>query len=201
MNMKSVTLGIYALSMAASFATSVTVTNSIGPTGTREVVKADGSLVTGFGAIGILTESGISGISTTWDSLAFQTWGTASGTVSVLTSGQFSYAANVNPFGTNFSGRNIYLAVGFGGTSLATSTEMFIYRFDTTFGTVDSGLPIALVLGNGNIGTTLLGTESGSPETVASGRFRTTAITAVPEPSAALLGAIGALGLLRRRRI
>lgn len=51
------------------------------------------------------------------------------------------------------------------------------------------------------IGTSVLAASSGSGATLtnASG-FQLKAVT-VPEPSAALLGAIGALGLLRRRRI
>ena len=184
----------------SSFGTVVIVGNGQGPTATDEVVNAAGTLVNGFGAVGTLSEAGINGANTTWVGLNFQTWGLASGAVSTSTNGQFSFSGNVNPTGTDFSGDNIYLAIGFGGTSLATSTELFIYKFNTTFGTADSGAPINLVLGAGDIGTTLHGTEVTTPET-ANGRFRTAAITAVPEPSAALLGALGALGLLRRRRI
>lgn len=197
--MKSITLTLFALTTMSSFATTVIVGNGQGPTATDEVVNAAGTLVTGFGAIGILSEAGINGASTTFAGLNLQIFGTGQGAVTTSTSGQFSFSGNVNPTGTNFSGRNIYLIVGFGGASLALSNELFIYKFDTGFGTADSGTPINLVLGNGNIGTTLLGSEVGSPETLA-GRFRSTAITAVPEPSAALLGAFGVLGLLRRRR-
>jgi MYXO-CTERM domain-containing protein len=197
--MKKITLSIFGLTIMSSFGTVVIVGNGQGPTATDEVVNAAGTLVAGFGAVGTLTEAGITGATTTWAGLNFETWGLASGGVTTSTSGQFSFSGTLNPVGTNFSGDNIYLAIGFGGSSLANSTELFIYKFNTTFGTADSGTPINLVLGNGNIGTTLLGTEVSTPET-AVGRFRSTAITAVPEPSAAFLGALGALGLLRRRR-
>lgn len=205
--MKSIILAALGLTTLSSFATTVIVGNGQGPTATNEVVTSTGALVAGFGAVGILSEAGINGAATTWDGLNFQVWGTspnfATGGVTTSTSGQFSFSGNANPFETAFSGRNIYLAIGFGGTSLATSTELFIYKFNTTFGTADSGTPINLVLGNGNIGDTLFGTEVNSPETSggSTARFRSAAITAIPEPSAALLGAIGALGLLRRRRI
>ena len=198
--MKSKIATVLALSAASSFATSVLVTNSNGPTASREVVTSTGALVAGFGAVGIIDEAGILGISTTYTGLAFEQWGTAAGGVTNGTSGQFSFTANINPVGTNFSGRNIYLLVGFGGTNLDTSTELFIYKFNTGFGIANSGTPINLTLGNGDIGTTLFGTEFGTPETTTSGRFRTSALAPVPEPSAALLGMLGALGLLRRRR-
>ncbi|MEI6604549.1 MAG: hypothetical protein WCP35_04515 [Verrucomicrobiota bacterium] len=201
--MKLHTLAILTLSTMASFGTSVIVTNANGPALTREVTNLTPALVTGFGAIGIISEAGITGtagIDTTWSSLNFSQWGTAGGAVSTSTSGQFTFSANVDPTGGAFSGKNIYLLVGFGGTNLATSNQMFVYKFDTTFGTADSGTPISLILGNGNIGTTLLGAENGSPETVSSGRFAAAPITSVPETSTALLGALGALGLLRRRR-
>jgi len=197
--MKSVTSLMFGLTMMSSFGTTVIVTNNQGPTATDEVVNAAGTLVSGFGAVGTLDELGITGATTTWAALNFQTWGLASGAVTTSTSGQFNYSGAVNPTASVFSGDNIYLAIGFGGVSLATSTELFIYKFNATFGIADSGTPISLTLGNGDIGTTLLGTEVGTPESSA-GRFRSTAITAVPEPSAALLGALGALGLLRRRR-
>jgi MYXO-CTERM domain-containing protein len=201
--MKLKTLTLLALSTIASFGTTVIVTNANGPTATKEVVNAAGTLVAGFAGVGIINEAMITGATTTYDGLAFQQWGTAAGTVSTSTSGQFNIQGNVNPESTAFSGRNVYLLVGFGGTNLATSTEMFIFRFNSTFGTVDSPAPSTLILGvaaSNGLGTTLLGTESNNPQTTNAGRFRSTAITAVPEPSAALLGALGVLGLLRRRR-
>lgn len=201
--MKSLVLALFVAGSSAAFATSVIVTNSRGPTATREVVTSTGLLTTGFGAFGVIDESGILGISTTYDGLGFIQYGLGGGAVTTSTSGQFSFTDNINigqPAGAAFNGKNIYLLVGFGGTNLATSTEMFIYKFGTTFGTEDSGIPITMTLSS-SAGQTLLGTEVGNPSTTASGRYNAALITAVPEPSAALLGAIGALGLLRRRRI
>jgi MYXO-CTERM domain-containing protein len=45
-----------------------------------------------------------------------------------------------------------------------------------------------------------LGTFTGDPAGQGSGTYTTLKLVTVPEPSAALLGALGALGLLRRRR-
>ncbi len=201
--MKLKTIALLWVGATVANATVVTVNNTIGPTTSRETVRADGSLVAGFGAVGTLSEAGIQGLATTFDGLSFVQWGAAGGAVSTSTSSQFSFSGNVNPTDPSvFSGDNVYLVIGFGGTNLATSTELFIYRFTTTFGTADSGTPISLTLGNGDIGTTLLGTEVNNPETSGSttSRFRAAAISPVPEPSAALLGMLGALGLLRRRR-
>jgi len=181
-------------SSAASFATSVIVTNSRGPAATQEVVKADGTLVAGFGGFGILNEAGISGVNTTFAGLSFQQYGNGGGAVSTSTSGQFSFTDNLNigTTGSAFASKNVYLLVGFGGTNLATSTQLFAYKFNDTFGATDSPTPITLTLSS-SPGSVLLGTNNSS-------RFQAVALTVVPEASTALLGAIGALGLLRRRR-
>ena len=50
------------------------------------------------------------------------------------------------------------------------------------------------------IGTSVFAAATGSPVQPASGFQLKSAVAAIPEPSTALLGAIGALGLLRRRR-
>lgn len=193
---------VFAATAATSFATSVIVTNNRGPTATREVANSSGTLVAGFGAFGVLSEAGINGINTTFSGLNFIQYGAGGGAVTTSTSGQFSFTDNINldqPAGASFVNKSIYLIVGFGGTNLATSTELFIYKFGTGFGAADSPTPITMTLSS-SAGSTLFGTEIGNPSTTASGTYRAAAIAAVPEPSAALLGAIGALGLLRRRR-
>lgn len=207
--MKKTLLFVFAASTLCSFATSVSVTNNRGAVNSREVVTSTGTIgalagtTTGFAAVGVLSESGITGITTTFAGLNFVQYGAAAGATTTSTSaGQFTLAGNVNitnSSGDAFRSQNIYLLVGFGGSSLATSTEMFIYRFNTTFGLAESGTPISLVLSTAP-GTTLFGTEVGNPATSASGGYRSAALAPVPEPSAALLGMLGALGLLRRRR-
>ena len=165
------------------------------------------TLTAGFGAIGYLNESGINGLATTFNGLGFTQYGVAAGGVTTGTSGQFSYTDNLNlslPANAGFLNKNIYLLVGFGGTSLATSTELFIYKFSATFGAAESGLPITQTLTDpATPGTQLFGTTTGgNPQSVAAARYVAAAITAepVPETSTTLLGAIGALALLRRRR-
>ena len=106
---------------------------------------------------------------------------------------------NLGGPGDAFNGKNIYLVAGFGGTSLATSTSLFIYKFTDTYGAVESPTPVSELLSS-TAGTTLLGTETSTPMTNAAGRYNAAVISAVPETSTALLGALGALGLLRRRR-
>lgn len=201
--MKLYTIAFLAASTVASFGTVVIVTNSRGPTATREITNNLNVLVTGFGAFGVLNEAGITGATTTFAGLNFTQYGAGAGAISTSTSGQFSFTDQVNmtPGGAGdpFNGKNIYLVAGFGGTNLATSTSLFIYKFSDTFGLVDSATTITETLSS-NAGTTLLGTEVGSPMTQAAGRFAAAALTAVPETSTALLGALGALGLLRRRR-
>ena len=201
--MKLYTIAFLAASTVASFGTVVIVTNGRGPTSTREITNPANALVAGFGAFGVLNEAGITGATTTFAGLNFTQFGAGAGAVTTSTSGQFSFTDNINmtPGGAGdpFNGKNIYLIAGFGGTSLATSTSLFIYKFADTYGLVDSATSITETLSS-NAGTTLLGTEVGNPMTTASGRFAAATITSVPETSTALLGALGALGLLRRRR-
>jgi hypothetical protein len=203
--MKLLATTMFIASASYAMATTVIVTNNRGPTATREIVNSSATLVAGFGAFGTLTESGIQGVSTTFSGLNFKQFGLGGGGVTTSTSGQFSFTGDVGPAAPNaadFLTKNIYLVVGFGGANLASSTELFIYRFNQTFGDLNSPTPITQTLtAAGSEGVTLFGTEIGNPQTTASGRFAASAITPIPEPSAALLGALGALGLLRRRRI
>ena len=203
--MKSKVFLLFVVSATASFATSVSVTNNRGAVNSREVVTSTGTIGTptaGFSAFGVIDEAGITGISTTFSALSFTNYSPASTALTVSTSGQFALTGNINitnPTGDPFRNQNVYLLVGFGGTSLSTSTELFIYKFSSTFGAAESGTPINLVLST-NAGSTLFGTEVGSPSTSNAGGYRAALLAPVPEPSAALLGMLGALGLLRRRR-
>ena len=191
------------LAMAAtSSATVVIVGNGRGPAATREVTNSANELVTGFGAFGVLNEGGIAGMSTTFEGLGFTQFGAGGGSVSTSTAGQFSFQGDVGPSAGNastFLNQNIYLVVGFGGSDLATSTDLFIYKFDATFGDLNSPTPITQILTAADApGSVLLGTEVGNPSGSSAGRYG--AVQLVPEPSVAILGALGALGLIRRRR-
>lgn len=186
--MKLLTLGIaMMMTMASSYATTVIVTNGRGPANTREIIPPTLplALATGFGGVGFLSEAAINGAQTTFAGLNFTQYGNAGGAVSTSTSGQFSFTDNLNidTVGSAFSGKNIYLVVGFGGTNLATSTSLFIYKFAATFGTADSALPITQTLTDPTTpGSVLLGGNSGAdPQTTASARYTAVALAAVPE--------------------
>ncbi len=79
-----------------------------------------------------------------------------------------------------------------------------------TIGSQVAGMSSTLVLDGGNDAMTVPGSNAANVNqgaltpanggTVAASRFTAVNLNAVPEPSAILLGAIGALGLLRRRR-
>jgi hypothetical protein len=90
------------------------------------------------------------------------------------------------------------------GTTLAESTEFVVLKTTFTFNPAQDAVPTpeTLVITRANT-TTLIGTEvddvrtTNTDSTVTPG-WATAAL--IPEPSTALLGLIGALGLLRRRR-
>jgi hypothetical protein len=104
--------------------------------------------------------------------------------------------------GADFAGKSMYVFVG-NGTSFALSNQFLVLKTTFTFNTAESG-PTAFTktLTRSNA-TTLIGTEvanvfTTTADTSTTPGWNTAAL--VPEPSAALLGAVGALGLLRRRR-
>jgi hypothetical protein len=106
------------------------------------------------------------------------------------------------PLTSPLLGKGVYIFAGNAAT-LATSTEWAL-GFLTN---IAADVPLEQqytanptgVSTVGDIGS--LGTFTGDPGTGASGTYNTFQLQPIPEPSAALLGALGALGLLRRRRI
>lgn len=125
-----------------------------------------------------------------------------------VASGTFTglFTANDMLSGTyplNFSGTSAYILVG-NAAVLANSTAIAVYSTGSSFTAVDGA-------GNANVGLNATNaanwvygiTRSVTTQpTVTSGAYTTgVQLTSIPEPSAALLGALGALGLLRRRRI
>jgi len=105
--------------------------------------------------------------------------------------------------GNTLIGKKLYAFVG-NQSELSLSTAFALYLVDT-FDEEQSGQGLTYLAQPFGI-TPLIGSidsittfspaiVSGDPET-----YTTLKLVAVPEPSAALLGAVGALGLLRRRR-
>jgi hypothetical protein len=105
----------------------------------------------------------------------------------------------------NFQGKDVVVLIG-NNANLSLSTEIALFSFPTTFGTPDGV--------TGNLVQTFTVTAASVPtignkiavttQPVAGNSFVngvSMVSTTIPEPSAALLGALGALGLLRRRRI
>ncbi|MCX6876503.1 MAG: hypothetical protein NTW21_22245 [Verrucomicrobia bacterium] len=131
------------------------------------------------------------------------------------TRGVFAATAIGRTIDSDFAGKNMYVFVG-NNTTYANSTEFLILKTTFTFNTADSGpTPFTNTITTANSAPVTNGLASGDPlyrslGTVVSD-VRTTGTDVsvtpgwqtavlVPETSTALLGALGALGLLRRRR-
>ena len=115
----------------------------------------------------------------------------------------FSLPQNVTVAGSQFAGQNIILFAG-NGTTFANSDQGLVVDTGIAFNSVSDGSPTPTTFTVRPSNSTVL---FGS---VVPNVFTTNTDTSVtegwqmapiPEPSAALLGALGALGLLRRRRI
>lgn len=121
--------------------------------------------------------------------------------------GAYAFSSGTNFNETPIIGQTLYSFVGNGAT-LAASTYFALYRHNTTLA-ADPAIPpetnYDLKLTGGSLLLGTLGTKELTIPDLAGGAqsYRTITLegVAIPEPSAALLGAIGALGLLRRRRI
>jgi hypothetical protein len=120
--------------------------------------------------------------------------------------GLFSATATVTGASlTPFVGQSIY-AVVTNAATINSGTEYFIFKFNSTFSDsepVNVTLTLDTASTNGNV---LFGSKTG-PSLTAAGidssaeaSFQLASLSAVPETSTSLLGALGALALLRRRR-
>jgi len=187
---------------AASFASAATisVTNFEAPSTFHAILGAGGLAPTsGIVTLGTYTsepssaESVLNGY-TSLGSLAFG-----------ATPGFISGDINVDlPLGSPAVGQQVYVVIG-NGTTLQNSTQFLVWKptsnpAGNTF-TADNPVGGPDLLGLfGDKGTTIVG-EFGIVADAgvgSQGNFRLAQV--VPEPSAMLLGAFGALGLLRRRR-
>lgn len=117
--------------------------------------------------------------------------------------GLFTRNTSATVTGSQFSGKNIYVLAG-NGSSFATSSELLVLRSTTLFTDGQDAIPTAQTVTLTPASASLLfGVNIADVRTTTADGSVTpgwgTAV-AIPEPSAALLGAVGALGLLRRRR-
>ena len=115
----------------------------------------------------------------------------------------FSLPQNVTVAASVFAGKNIILFAG-NGTSFANSTQALVVDTGIAFNSVSDANPsptsFTVRPSNSSI---LFGSAASNVLTTNTDTSVTegwSMKTIVPEPSAALLGALGALGLLRRRR-
>lgn len=118
--------------------------------------------------------------------------------------GLFAHSQSSTVTGTDFSGKNIYLLVG-NGSTFGNSTELLVLKNQSLFTDAQDQVPTAqnitfstatssLLFGVNLVDVKTTGTDASVTPGWGTANL-------IPEPSAALLGAIGALGLLRRRRI
>lgn len=123
------------------------------------------------------------------------------------TRGTFNIAASgVTIAGSAFENKNMYLFAG-NGTTFANSTQFLVVKMALQFLASDDSIPTATAEtfrpSGGTAATTLLlGTNVANVQTTNTDASVTPgwAMVSVPESSTALLGALGALALLRRRR-
>ncbi len=142
-----------------------------------------------------------------WNTAPVQGTFAAPGPGATSNRGTFNFnaaARDLQPGGTgeDFATKNMYVFVG-SGTTFAGSSEFLVLKTNFTFDAGESG-PTAFVKtmtsANSSVlfGTTTTNVFTTGADASQNAGFRTAPV--VPEPSAALLGALGALGLLRRRR-
>ena len=116
--------------------------------------------------------------------------------------GAVSVAGNQQVAGTAFDGKSIYAVVG-NSSTLAGATELAVLKTTSMFEAAQDLIPTPAVVTLNTSGTLLFGTPLADLRTTTADSSVNVgfATAPIPEPSAALLGALGALGLLRRRRI
>ena len=197
---------LYTLTNGSS-ATSNGIGNS---TGTPEVYGTPFNTTSAFLAVGYfnVADSSLATLSGTSLVAAFQNWG-ASGNFTATgafgNKGTVSYAAPAKTVGTGaFAGQNMYVLVGNSAGIGTAATQYLVLKTTFQFLASDDSnpSPITKTFNAANstllVGANVSDVRTTTADSSATAGWRT--VTPVPEPSAALLGAIGALGLLRRRR-
>ena len=172
---------------------------------------ANGGISAGAGvvAVGVFSTDDLSGVTSSAQLLSlFTNFGditspfasagpSGARSVIALSSPQIAITGNAS-----FANENMYLFVG-NGTTLANSTEFLIVKSNLTFNPADDESSTAIDIAfRPETSTVLFGSVVGDVKT-SNADATTTAgwqLAVVPEPSAALLGLLGAVGLIRRRR-
>lgn len=158
-------------------------------------------------AVGIFSTDALSGVSSASQLLSlFTNFGGVTNTFAAAGAtgnrGVFSLSTSLQVEGSQFVNKNMYFLAG-NGTTLANSTEFLVFKSNTLFTIADDSSPTAVgVTFRPDQGTVLLGSILADVKTASTDASVTQGwqMAPVPEPSALLLGALGALGLLRRRR-
>ena len=117
---------------------------------------------------------------------------------------EYNDAAATN-FPAGFSGKDIFIIFGNALNVKANSTMIAVFDGGATFSTFTTGGAQSITFGinayeYGKITPLTAQPQTGATPSAFVNGVQLSAV-AVPEPSAALLGALGVLGLLRRRRI
>lgn len=191
-------------SSGTTFRNSTTAGDSLG--GTNAGISAGPGVV----AFGVFSTDDLSSLSSSNLISSFTTFGTSTFTFAAAggsgSRSVFSAAATAAITGSVFAGKAIYLFAG-NGTTFANSTEFLVAKSNAlTFAAGDdttNAITAKVMTIRPGDSTVLFGSTNANVFTTNSDASTTagwTMASPVPEPSAALLGAIGALGLLRRRR-
>ncbi len=161
-----------------------------------------------FGYFSITDDNITSATSISTLANAFVQFGTAtdvfnSGGAPTNQRGLFAHSQSATVTGSAFSDKNIYLFVG-NGTSFSNSTELLVLKNASKFTDAQDAVPTAQNITFSTTTSTLLfGVNLADVRTTGTDSSVTPGwgtAAPVPEASTSLLGAIGALALLRRRR-
>jgi MYXO-CTERM domain-containing protein len=134
----------------------------------------------------------------------------ASPTISTINAGLLNGSNNGVDTGNALVGRQIYILMGNNQTILS-STAIALYTAGTLFPTQDGAgnatSPVievrpdsGVVFGGARVATGIAAPFGNANGKLSVALVSTNDLASIPEPSAALLGALGVLGLLRRRR-
>lgn len=178
------------------------------PAAVGDAFSTGGGIWAGPGvvAFGYFTTDVLAGLTKTQLVSSFVQFGNAGAFALNGTTGNrsvYSSPQNVTVLGSTFDTKSIYVFAG-NGTSFNDSTEFSVAKSAFTFNSSDDSAtaPISLVVRPAN-STVLFGTLAANVQTANTDASTTpgwTMAAPVPEPSVALLGVLGVLGLLRRRR-